>query len=85
MVTQTPRRTAPAGVLRGPEPRRLAARQRAARLHLFTFVVGNALVWALWAAISVTAERWYWWPLVPTLAWALVLAAHLRHAYRPSH
>ena len=63
--------------------RRVDARRAAAHLHLFTFVVGNALFWALWGAIAVSAERWYWWPLVPLAGWTLVLAAHLRHASRP--
>jgi fatty acid desaturase len=64
--------------LRIAEPRR-----RAARLHLLTYVVGNALFWALWAATSVAADTWYWWATVPLAGWTLVLALHLGHAYRP--
>lgn len=67
----------PAAVPRRPELRVIASRPRAAQLHLFTFVVGNALFWTLWAAISVAADRWYWWPVIPFAGWALVLAVHL--------
>jgi hypothetical protein len=52
-------------------------RRRLARLHLFSYAVGNALFWALWAAVSVTADRWYWWATVPIAGWTLVLAGHL--------
>ena len=38
--------------------------RRAAQLHLFTYIVGNALFWTLWAATSVAADRWYWWPIL---------------------
>ena len=65
------------------ELRVVETRRRAAQLHLFTYVVGNALFWTLWAAISVTADRWYWWPILPFVGWALVLAAHLWHVYAP--
>jgi hypothetical protein len=38
------------------------------------------LAWALWAAISVSAEAWYWWVIVPLTGWTIVLALHLGHA-----
>ena len=60
----------------------MEARRSAAKLHLFTYVVGNALFWILWAAISVTADPWYWWPVVPFVGWTIVLSIHLRRAYR---
>jgi hypothetical protein len=50
-------------------------------LHLVTYVVGNALFWALWAAISVSADHWYWWAAVPLAGWTVVLAIHLAHPY----
>ena len=58
------------------------ARRRAARLHLLTYMVGNALFWVLWAAISISADTWYWWAIVPVAGWTLVLGLHLLHAYR---
>ncbi len=64
-----------------PEPRVIEARRRAANLHLFTYTVGSALFWVLWAAVSISAETWYWWALVPMVGWTLMLGLHLRYAY----
>jgi hypothetical protein len=55
-------------------------RRRRRKLHLFTYVVGNAVAWLLWAALSVSADRWYWWAAVPLAGWTVVLVSHLRHA-----
>ena len=52
------------------------------RLHLFTCVVGNALVWTLLAAVSISADPWYWWPVAPIAAWAVTLAVYLALARR---
>jgi hypothetical protein len=65
-----------------PELRVVEARRHAAKVHLWTYIVGNALFWTLWAAVSVSTDDWYWWIVVPFLAWTVVLALHLRHAYR---
>ena len=67
-----------------PDLRPIGASRTTARLRLFTYIIGTALFWTLWAAISVTAERWYWWTVIPFVGWALVLAAHLWHASRPA-
>jgi hypothetical protein len=56
-------------------------RRRRAKVHLVTYVVGNALFWGLWAALSVTADHWYWWPLVPLAGWTLVLVGHIWHVH----
>jgi len=64
-----------------PRPEARRARRRAT-LHLFTYSVGNAFFWSLWGALSVSADHWYWWPIVPLAGWTLVLALHLWHAYR---
>ena len=45
-----------------PELRPIESRRRRAKLHLFTYVVGNALFWTLWGAVSISTDRWYWWP-----------------------
>ena len=42
-----------------PELRVIESKRRGARLHLLTYIVGNALFWTLWAAVSVSAEHWY--------------------------
>ena len=45
--------------------------------HIFTYTVGTALFWGLWAAVSVSADKWYWWLVVPLTAWTTVLAIYL--------
>lgn len=82
MSVQTHLQGAPATAPLRPQLRVVEQRRRTARLDLFTFVVGNALFWTLWAAISVSADPWYWWPVVPLAGWALVLAGHLWRALR---
>jgi hypothetical protein len=74
-VSRAPARTRP------PELRLIASRRRRAKLHLFTYVVGNALFWTLWGAVSISTDRWYWWPVAPLVGWTLVLALHLWHVY----
>jgi hypothetical protein len=73
---------APNVLPRQPELRVIEGRQRAAKLHLFSYLVGNALFWTLWAAVAVSADAWYWWLVVPFAGWTIVLALHLWHAYR---
>ena len=68
---------------RRPELRVIESR-RAARLHLLTYLVGNALFWTLWAAVSVSADTWYWWLAVPLPGWTIVLVLHLWHVRRVS-
>jgi hypothetical protein len=45
---------------------------------LVTDVLGHALFWAAWAAVTVSAEAWYWWAAVPLAGWAATLAQALR-------
>lgn len=73
---------APDVLPRRPEFRVIESRQRGAKLHVLTYLVGNAIFWTLWAAISVAADAWYWWLVVPFAGWTIVLALHLWHAYR---
>lgn len=42
-----------------------------------TYVAGNALLWVLLGAISISADQWYWWPVIPFVCWSVVLALHL--------
>jgi fatty acid desaturase len=63
---------------RRPELRLIERRRRADR-HLFTYLVGNAIFWTLWAAAFVSADAWYWWLVVPLVGWTIVLALHLWH------
>jgi hypothetical protein len=50
---------------RRPESSVIESRQRGAKLHVLTYLVGNAIFWTLWAAISVAADAWYWWTSCP--------------------
>lgn len=84
MALQTHPKPTSAALPQRPELRVIEARRAGGAASSVQYVVGSALFWTLWAAISVTSDRWYWWPIVPFAGWALVLAAHLWHAYRPS-
>ena len=78
--TGPPALRAPTPPARGSQPEARAPLQRLAQRDLTTYVVGNAVFWLLWAAISISADHWYWWAAVPLAAWTAVLALHLRHA-----
>ena len=82
MVALPHPKLAPEVLARQPELRVIEGRQPAAKLHLLTYLVGNAIFWTLWAALSVSADAWYWWLIVPFAGWTIVLALHLWHAYR---
>jgi hypothetical protein len=69
-------------LLQRPRWLRVVESRRAATLHLLTYLVGNALFWTLWAAVSVSADTWYWWLAVPFGGWAIVLVLHLWHVRR---
>lgn len=81
MTVQTQPRPVPVELPPPPELQVIPGGGPAADLHLFTYVVGNALAWVLWAAVSVSADQWYWWLVVPLAGWTLVLALHLWHAH----
>ena len=50
---------------------------RGAGRHILTYTVGTALFWGLWAAVSVSADKWYGWLVIPLAAWTTVLAIYL--------
>jgi 2TM domain-containing protein len=78
-VATAPRRS-PAAAPLPPLPE--TKPRRRAELHLFTYIVGNALFWITWAAIAISTDHWYWWPVVPMAGWAVVLGLHLAYATR---
>ena len=82
MAVQAHPKQAPAPTPVRPVLRPVESKRRPATLHLFTYIVGNALAWILWGAITISTDTWYWWPLVPLAAWTLVLSLHLWHVYR---
>ena len=81
MAVQSHPRPAPDLLPRRPTLRVIESR-KPAQLHLLTCIVGNALFWIALAAICVSADPWYWWPVVPLAGWALVLSAYLWHVHR---
>jgi hypothetical protein len=81
MAVQSHRKPAPVLLSRRPRLRVIEPTKRP-QLHLLTYVVGNALFWTLWAAVWVSADPWYWWPILPLVGWALVLSAYLWHVHR---
>ena len=82
MVIQAHPKVSRRPALPRPELRLIESRRGRAQLHLFTYVVGNALFWTLWGAVSISTDRWYWWPVPLFAGWTLVLALHLWHVYR---
>ena len=82
MVVQTHPKVSRGPALPSPGRRVVETRSRRAKLHLVTYLVGNALFWILCGAIAVSADHWYWWPLLPSVGWALVLTLHFWHVYR---
>jgi hypothetical protein len=79
MAVLSHRNPVPELLPRRPDLRVIESRRRAAKLHLFTYLVVNAIFWTLWAAAFVSAEAWYWWLVVPLVGWTIVLALHLWH------
>jgi hypothetical protein len=71
----------PTARLRRADPRRRAARHRAARLgmqlHLGAYLAGSALMLAIWLAVGLTAGQWYFWPVWPILGWGIGVASHV--------
>jgi hypothetical protein len=71
----------PTARLRGADPRRRAARHRAARLgmriHLGAYLAGSVLMLAIWLTVGLSAGQWYFWPVWPILGWGLGVASHI--------
>jgi hypothetical protein len=82
MVVQHHPHVSPGSTQSRADLRLVEPRRRRAKLHLLTYLAGNAFFWVLWGAISVSADDWYWWPVVPLAGWTLVLALHVWHAFR---
>ena len=66
--------------LRRTDPRRAAARKKAARasvrLHLSTYAAMVVIVLAVWLAVGLTAGAWYFWPIWPILGGAIGVVGH---------
>jgi len=70
----------PLAQLRRTDPRRQAARRRAARLgvriHLGAYLAMIVIVHTVWLAVGLTAGSWYFWPIWPILGAGIGLASH---------
>lgn len=49
--------------------------------HLTVFVVVNAVIWAVWLVIGLSAGSWWPWPIFPTIGWGLGLILHAWDVY----
>ncbi|MCV7345161.1 DUF1707 domain-containing protein [Mycolicibacterium rhodesiae] len=72
----------PVDHLRRTDPRRVAARKRAARasvrLHAAGYLAMVAIVLAVWLAVALTTgETAYFWPVWPILGGAIGLLGHV--------
>lgn len=70
----------PVSRLRRTDPRRIAARRKAARasvhLHLAAYAAMVAIVLAVWLTVALTAGVWYFWPVWPILGGAIGVVGH---------
>src|SRR5262245_22629490 len=66
--------------IRRNDPRRQAARQRAARrgvqFHLAGYLAMVVIVLTVWLAVGLTAGAWYFWPIWPILGAGIGLIGH---------
>ena len=66
--------------IRRDDPRRHAARIAAARLavriHLGSYLAMAVIVLTVWAAVAVTTDATYFWPVWPILGGGIGLASH---------
>jgi hypothetical protein len=70
----------PLARLRRSDPRRRAARQRAARmsvrLHLAGYLTMVVIVLTVWLAVALSAGAWYFWPIWPILGAGIGVLGH---------
>ncbi|MDT5065426.1 MAG: hypothetical protein QOK02_1581 [Mycobacterium sp.] len=70
----------PLAYLRRTDPRKRAARQRAARmsvrLHLAAYLTMVVIVLTVWLAVALSVGAWYFWPIWPILGAGIGLLGH---------
>jgi hypothetical protein len=54
---------------------RRVKRRRDFATHAFIYTLVNAAIWTVWVVIGLTSDSWWPWPVFPTLAWGIGLAA----------
>lgn len=86
MVVETHLRPTRRSIAQRPDLRLVEAKRRhRAQLHLLTYIIGNALFWTLWGALTTSTDYWYWWPIIPIAGWTAVLGIHLWHVFGTPH
>jgi hypothetical protein len=70
----------PLAQLRRDDPRRQAARRRAAalgvRIHLGAYLAMVVIVLTVWLAVGLSAGAWYFWPIWPILGAGIGFVSH---------
>jgi hypothetical protein len=70
----------PLARLQRNDPRRQAARRRAARrgvqIHLAGYLAMAVIVLTVWLAVGLSAGAWYFWPIWPILGAGIGLLSH---------
>ncbi len=67
---------------RDPELWEIAKRRASFRSHLFTYIVINAFLWAIWLLTGNHDDKQdYPWPIWSTLGWGIGLFFHFLGAY----
>ncbi len=67
---------------RDPELWEIAKRRASFKYHLFTYIVINAFLWAIWFLTGNDDDkRDYPWPIWSTLGWGIGLFFHFLGAY----
>ena len=70
----------PLAQLRRNDPRRREARRAAARrgvqIHLAGYLAMVVIVLAVWLAVGLTADAWYFWPVWPILGAGIGVLGH---------
>lgn len=60
---------------------RALKKKRDFQAHLLAYVLVNAVLWGIWAVISVASSVWFPWPLFATLGWGIGLVFHAWDVY----
>ncbi|MEE2852513.1 MAG: DUF1707 domain-containing protein [Actinomycetota bacterium] len=70
----------PVDRIRRQDPRRRAARiaaaRRGVRAHLYAYLAMCAIVLTVWAAVALTTDATYFWPIWPILGAGIGLVSH---------
>lgn len=60
---------------------RVLKKKRDFQAHLLAYVLVNAVLWGIWAVISVASSVWFPWPIFATLGWGIGLVFHAWDVY----